>query len=101
MISTKKLKIWTMVTHGLIIIGMGHGIACLGILEMFWFYGCIKAIFDLSFSLFVTTISPVVILSLLGQAAVLFSLFNKDKTYKTISYIVFVRKRYKCIQSRV
>ena len=36
MILTTKLKIWTLVCHACIIIGMGHGIVPLGIAELFW-----------------------------------------------------------------
>jgi hypothetical protein len=35
MIISTKLKIWTLITHAFIVIGMGHGIATLGIFEIF------------------------------------------------------------------
>lgn len=36
MISTTRLKIWTLISHAFILIGLGHGIATLGISEFFW-----------------------------------------------------------------
>ena len=37
MILTTRLKIWTLVSHACILIGIGHGIVTLGIVEFFWF----------------------------------------------------------------
>jgi|SRR6185437_3329888 len=35
MIISARLKIWTLITHAFIVIGMGHGIITLGIFEVF------------------------------------------------------------------
>lgn len=34
--SSISLKIWTLIAHALILIGMGHGIATLGVVEIMW-----------------------------------------------------------------
>jgi hypothetical protein len=36
MVLTKPMKIWLIVTHALIIMGMGHGVAIFGIIEAAW-----------------------------------------------------------------
>lgn len=36
MILTTRLKIWTLISHAFIVIGLGHGIATFGVAEFFW-----------------------------------------------------------------
>lgn len=50
MTTNRKLKIWTIVSHGLIIIGAGHGILFLFIIEILAFPYVTKENFSFSFS---------------------------------------------------
>jgi hypothetical protein len=92
MIQTKRLKIWMIVTHVLIIIGAGHGIACFGLLEVFWIYGLIKSIveFHIATSLFTGLTSITVLFSIAAQIAILRSLVRKNIRYKTVAFILSI-----------
>ena len=86
MIQTKSIKIWTLLTHAFIIIGMGHGILTLGILEIFSFTnifsnprppdgGDVSSI----------ALRLVGLLSLIGQIALIVSIFvNAKKTSNSL-----------------
>lgn len=88
MTKTKKLKIWTLITHGLIIIGAGHGILFLFIIEIFSFPYLTKDSFNFSFNGVDNHFAVVGLLSLLGQIALLFSLFNHRQNLKDIFQIL-------------
>lgn len=88
MTKTKKLKIWTLITHGLIIIGAGHGILFLFIIEFFSFPYVTKDSFSFLFNDVENHFAVVGLLSLLGQSALLFSLFNRRQELKDIFQIV-------------
>ena len=83
MIINKKLKLWTIITHALIIIGMGHGVACFLLLELFWLATFFSAIFHWNFTaeLLSSTLSVACLLSLLGEVAITFYLFKKSIKY--------------------
>lgn len=34
MITSRQLKLWTIITHAFIIVGMGHGVLCLAVVEV-------------------------------------------------------------------
>ena len=88
MTTTKKLKIWTLITHGLIIIGAGHGILLLFFIEIFSFPYLTKDIFSFLFNGVDNHFAVVGLLSLLGQISLLFSLFNCKQNLKNIFQII-------------
>lgn len=75
MIITTPLKIWTLISHAFILIGLGHGIATLGIAEVFW----LSTIFEgKHFSggdghVSLSTLQLVAFMCIAGQAAVVTS----------------------------
>lgn len=77
----KSLTTWTLVSNCLIIVGAGHGIGCLGLIEILWateFYGIGTE--DFSLSLMVSydkSLGAVAIFSLVGQLLLIFSLLVK------------------------
>ncbi|MBN8790103.1 MAG: hypothetical protein J0I84_23720 [Terrimonas sp.] len=88
MTRTKKLKIWTLITHGLIIIGAGHGILFLFFIEIFSFPYLTKDSFSFLFNGVDNHFAVVGLLSLLGQIAILFSLFNRRQNLKDVFQVV-------------
>jgi len=81
MIQTKSIKIWTLLTHAFIIIGMGHGILTLGILEAF----SLATLFDKPEPADGGDVSSMALrlvglFSLIGQVAIIASIFVKVKT---------------------
>jgi hypothetical protein len=88
MIETKNLKIWTIVAHALIIIGMGHGILCFAILEILGIAELITQLFTLHSSYLLNSMSPAIFFIVVGQIAIILSLFNKNKLYKTIFHLL-------------
>jgi|SRR6185312_13181381 len=88
MTTNRKLKIWTIVSHGLIIIGAGHGILFLFIIEILAFPYVTKENFSFSFGSVDNHFPIVGLTTVLGQAALIFSiLYNKQK-FKNISQII-------------
>ncbi|RXK61957.1 hypothetical protein ESA94_02790 [Lacibacter luteus] len=88
MTTTKKLKIWTLITHGLILVGAGHGILFLFIIEIFTFPYLTKDSFIFSFNGVDNHFAVIGFLSLLGQICLLFSLFNLKQNLKNVFQIV-------------
>ncbi len=88
MIQTKKLKIWIIVTHALIIVGMGHGGACFGLLEIIGFSGTLKQLFTFHFIELSNIFSVITFLMILGQAMIIVSLYQTNKIRKLILYVV-------------
>ena len=89
MIIRTKLTIWTILTHAFIIIGLGHGIAILAVIEIMEFPYFINN--DMSFSLSPNnkTHFPIIgLLSLCGQLFLLASIWHKTKTIKAILQVV-------------
>jgi hypothetical protein len=87
MISTRKLKIWIILTHAFIIIGMGHGVLTLGILEVF----CLIKIPGLHFNDPGNDPNNYIMLSgliaLAGQCLIAFSGVNKQQKTNLFMYI--------------
>jgi hypothetical protein len=88
MTKTKKLKIWTLITHGLIIIGAGHGILILFFIEIVSFPYLTKDNFSFLFNGVDNHFAVVGFLSLLGQIALIFSLFNRRQDLKDTYQII-------------
>lgn len=89
MILTKSIKIWTLLTHAFIIIGMGHGILTLGILEVF----SLTTFFSMPISSDGGDGSSMILrlvglLSLVGQAAIIASIFVKEKSNDLILHLI-------------
>jgi hypothetical protein len=78
----KKYTIWTIILNMLIVIAAGHGIAFLGLIEIFWFPSYNVGSEDFSFSLESTydkILGFVALLSLTGQLVLVISLFLKEQ----------------------
>jgi hypothetical protein len=80
MTKTKKLKIWTLITYGLILVGAGHGILFLFLIEVFTFPYFTKDSFSFSLNGVSNHFAVIGLSILLGQLALLFSLFNRHKS---------------------
>jgi len=90
MILTTRLKIWTLISHACIIIGISHGIATLGIVEFFW----LSAIFEnkhysggdghVSHS----ALQVVAFMCLVGQIAIVTSIFVRSSPTDKWIYIL-------------
>lgn len=87
MITSVKLKIWTLLSHAIIIIGAGHGILFLVVIEILTFPYVTKDNFDFSFSLIENHFPVVGFTTFLGQIALLFSILNKKQVAKNVSQI--------------
>jgi hypothetical protein len=72
MITSNKLKIWTLITHGFIIVGAGHGSACLFLLEGLSF---IDAGNRGNFNILDPYLA-IPLLMLIGQLSIIFSMRN-------------------------
>jgi hypothetical protein len=76
MVRTTRLKIWTLVCHALILIGLGHGILTLGIADIFWLLSVIDNTQELG-DAYGFIFRLVGLLSLMGQIAIITSIFWK------------------------
>lgn len=89
MITSKKIKIWTIITHAFIVIGAGHGVAFFALIEILSFPYFTQEYFSFSFTPSVENHFPVIgLTSLLGQIALLFSILHKRHNFKIISQII-------------
>jgi hypothetical protein len=83
MILTTRLKIWTLISHAFIIIGLGHGIATLGISEFFW----LSTIFGSSHSsgedghVSLAILQLVAFMCLAGQIGIVTSIFVRSSFF--------------------
>jgi hypothetical protein len=82
MLTHKKIKIWTIILHGLIIIAAGHGIAPLFMLEAFYIFNMKIADFHFSFSADHDHFGAAAFTALPGQVATILSLFIVKKNRK-------------------
>lgn len=82
-----RLTVWTIIFHAIVLIGMGHGIACFLLFEILWLYTFFSAVFhwDFTSTLLSSQLSVFCLVSLLGEVATLLSLFNKKR--RTLLYI--------------
>ena len=88
MITSLKLKIWTIFSHALIIIGAGHGILFLFVIEILTFPYVTDDKFSFSFFLIDNHLSVVGLTTFLGQITLLFSIFNKKQVAKNVSQVI-------------
>jgi hypothetical protein len=82
MTNFKSLTIWTIVLSFLVLLGLGHGIVCIGLMEVFSIFGILTGhpIHDEYFSWSLAgsydqSIGAATLLTLSGQALLLISLF--------------------------
>jgi hypothetical protein len=77
----KSLTIWTLVSNFLTIVSAGHGIVCLGLIEILWtpqFYGIGTKDFSLSLAAsYDESLQVAAFFSLVGQLPLIFSLLVK------------------------
>ncbi len=83
MTNLKSLTIWTIVLNFLILAGLGHGIVCIGLMEVFSIFGILTGhpIHDEYFSWSLVgsydqSIGVATLLFLIGQAFLLISFFK-------------------------
>jgi hypothetical protein len=81
----KSLRTWTIVLNFFILVGVGHGLACLGLLELVWTVCALTGHHIsqdfVSFSFtgsYEQSLCPAALLSFLGQAILLFSFTIKE-----------------------
>jgi hypothetical protein len=82
--TSKKLKIWTLITHALIIIGAGHGGAWLLIFEIAYFPYVTKENFSFAQSSDNNHFPVVGLVSLIGQAAIICSMLSLNKMARNV-----------------
>ena len=82
MILTTSLKIWTLITHFFILIGLGHGILTLGMGELFW----LSTLFNKqeyeggNGHVLLSTLQMVAVMCIVGQFATILSIFRGRTT---------------------
>lgn len=89
MTSNRNLKIATLISHAGIVVGFGHGILTMGILELLWF-PCFSG-GPVSFrpdAPLEARLSVVCLCSFLGQAGLLYSLFAKQGRGKRAGHLL-------------
>lgn len=76
--SSKKLQIWTIIGHALIVVGFGHGIANFVVVELFWFPYVTRRPFSFNLTASFEAHLPVVgLATLIGQILLVLSIFQK------------------------
>lgn len=91
MITNKKLKIWTIISHAFIIVGAGHGIIFFAGIEILAFPYFNNRNFSFSFTALVENHLPVIgLATLLGQVAFIFSILHKNQILKNITQVTGV-----------
>ncbi|MFT3701521.1 MAG: hypothetical protein QM802_04090 [Agriterribacter sp.] len=88
MITTRKLKTWTILSHAFIIVGAGHGMIFFAGIEILGFPYFFHKDFSFSFIASVENHLPAIgFTALLGQAAFVFSILHKKQIFKTIAQV--------------
>ncbi|QEC67161.1 hypothetical protein FRZ67_07590 [Panacibacter ginsenosidivorans] len=90
--TSKKLKIWTIITQAFILVGFGHGILFFLIIEILWFPYFNKEHFSFDLNASFENHLPVAgLLTLLGQCAFIISILLKNYKIKmTLQILGFV-----------
>lgn len=89
MILTTRLKIWTLISHAFILIGLGHGIATLGIAEFFW----LSTIFESNHSsgedghVSLVILQLVAFMCLAGQIGIVTSIFVRRSSFNKWAHL--------------
>ena len=88
----KKIKIWTIVLHSMIIIGFGHGIGFMGFIDLIGVFNIPNALqngIKLSFNgTFEDRMPLIIILSITGKLFLVLSIFLKPKLNKIITVLI-------------
>lgn len=85
MVSRKKLKIWTIITHAFILVGMGHGGGFFVLLEILSFPYFTNEHFSFSFrSSFESHLPVIGLTTLLGQCGLAISFLHNSQNFKFI-----------------
>jgi hypothetical protein len=71
--TSRTLKIWTLITFGVIVVGWGHGILFFFLVEFFGYAG---------------HLSIVAAAILLGQLSIVLSIVKKEARFKVIGHII-------------
>jgi len=85
--TTKKLKIWTIIS-GLILVGAGHGIMVLSVLEILFFPYVTKQNFTFKFDIAGHHFPVVGMTTFLGQIFLMISILTNKQTFKNLFQIV-------------
>jgi len=86
----KSLTIWTIALSFFIIIGAGHGIACIGLLEIMFPFTNHSIFEDSSFSLMASydrSLLAAAIFMLCGHILLIFSILKKNRNYSLVKCI--------------
>ena len=91
-ISTNKLKYWTLITHFFIIVGFGHGILFFGLIEVFAIPNLNKIHINFhSPTLFENRLLLVALSSIIGQLFIAASIYFKNRKITThIAGLIFL-----------
>ena len=84
MTNFKKLTIWTIALSFFIIVGLGHGIGCMGLIELAWLTNFNTEDFSISLtSSYNTSLNAVALFAIIGHLLLIISLFVKaqEKNY--------------------
>jgi len=85
-VSTNKLKKWTLISQSLIIVGLGHAALPIGVLELIWFVELFSSSHESVDKLW--EVVPVIsLLSLIGQVLITFSIINKSNAIKRQTHV--------------
>ncbi len=88
MVKSRKLKIWTIVSHGLIIIGAGHGFLFMFMTEILTFPYLTNENFSFSFTSVDNHFSVIGLTTLLGQVGLIFSILHNNQKFKNAFQII-------------
>lgn len=87
--STTRNIIWTLLTHFFILVGMGHGIVSIGVIEILSFSNLVKPEpFAPEDATFRSLLLVVAVASLIGQIVLITSIFQKKETAKKALHLV-------------
>jgi len=86
--TSRTLKIWTLVTNALIIVGWGHGILFYFLIEIFYLPDLFKQHSPGLTSDFDASLPLVGLWMLLGQLLIVISMVIKQANYKIISHVI-------------
>lgn len=88
--TTRKLKIWTIFSHALIVVGAGHGILFFFLIEIVSFPYITKGDFELSFNSGANHFPVIGLITLLGQIFLIMSILSLRQILKNIFQVTGV-----------
>ena len=96
--SSAKLKVWTIITHWIILIGFGHGILALGVIDILWFPYFTKPGFTFLPAADIEHKLPMVgLLGILGTIILGYSIKTTNEKRKIISHVAGLALLWLCI----